>query len=338
VTYPAAETDTEIDTLVQLPGVNILLESKGGRFNAEGRRGAPLRVERHQKDLVEKAADQNARAMRALKSGLPFKTKDRKELLLASDNNIPIIVTFDRIDPFAVHFGKPADGELKDRSWVVALADLILLTEVLPTPSEFAAYAAARIDHVRAGNVRVFVEADALGAWCVDRLTKMTKIAREYSGRSDEEFLVSEVSSWMNDYFGVLAMREMGLSEEEVESLVVESPNRQAERRPSPQVPGIVVGALEALLSDNDPAWIDRTKQAFAIQPRDWQPLEGILRRAAAREDKLRRDGRKQRMRARSGYSFAAKLPLQVLRDDERSLADPGFLQLVVPASSGTRQ
>lgn len=334
VIYPAEETDTEADVVIALPRATVVVECKGGRFSPAGRRAAPQRVKRHAEDLITKAADQNARTMAAIVSGKRFRTSQGANLRLDFDTLLPIVVTFDRIDPFGVHYGTPSGGDLGRRSWHIALADLVAITDVLADPAEFIAYAITRVRQVQAGNVRVFVEADALGAWCVDRLNRLAVIPGSYSRRGVDEFMVSKTSSWMNDYFGLVSMQTSGATDDELERLAAASHKREAERRPSPCVPAIVLDALRRLLEHNDASWLERAAQTFAIRPSEWRHLAGVMRSVCADERELSRQGRKRRRRATSGYVFGASLPIRVRRISDPPPSDARHLDLVVDPSA----
>lgn len=328
VAYPTDDAPAEIDALVTLPASNIVLECKGGRFSPQGRRGAPLRVEKHAKELIERAADQNARAMLALEAGSNFTSRNGVVEVAPTPVNIPIVVTFDRIDPFSTHLGTPSSEDRGQRSWVVALADLIMIAEVLPSPAEFFAYAALRSQMVQEGNTMVFVEADALGGWVVDRLTKTTKVTGVGIREGAPSQMVSATSSWMNDYFSLAAMRRLGVDDADLHAWASDTPGRQAERRPTPGVPAIVLAALADLLMEDDILWPIRCREALAVLPKEWRIVDRILRDISAPAKRLGRDARKRVRMAREGFTVAGKLPIRVLAEGDSPTPDGLFLEL----------
>ncbi|MGW4116644.1 hypothetical protein ACWEFJ_37705 [Actinosynnema sp. NPDC004786] len=74
-------------------------------------------------------------------------------------------------DPFATYLpdGGERDGVPETGTWLVNLADLIMAADVLRDPAEFYAYAELRARINKIGGPRIFVETDALGAWCEHR-------------------------------------------------------------------------------------------------------------------------------------------------------------------------
>ena len=127
------------------------MECKGGRFTAPARRGAPGRVETHAKEMIQKSADQNWRTAQAIKDELPL-TDGRGQRVVVDKHGVSLglIVTFDRIDPFNTLLGRPSTDSLDDRSWIIALADLLMIADILPSATEFFAYARKRVEMVRA--------------------------------------------------------------------------------------------------------------------------------------------------------------------------------------------
>lgn len=338
VTYPADESSTEIDVLVSLPAAAILVECKGGRVSPQGRRGAPLRVARHVNELIEHASAQNLRAAQAIAEGLPFATTAGARVDVPPNSRcIPIVVTFDRVDPFSALLGSPADGERRNRAWVVALPDLVMLTEVLTTPADFYAYASRRLKMLRDEEIVTWVEADALGAWCEDRLSSVERMDGIGAAGKQSLKMVAKTSSWMNDYYSWLALKRMGVDGKELEGWVEESPNRQAERRPQAEIPGIVREALDRLLALGNGLWATRVDQAFAVLPSDWR---GFNRIVAAESRPITGAGRKARKRAShisSGALVGGHLPVRIAQIDSE-VSDDDYLVLVPlsqPSSAG---
>jgi hypothetical protein len=200
VTYPAGRQRPDIDVLVALPGASIVVEAKGGRFTDPARRGAPERVKKKSGEFVDKALTQNARSIAYLQSGsAELRDQHNRGLTIPqSDHVVSVIVTLDRVDPFATHL--PAGGKRdapvpEDGTWLVNLTDLLLVTDVLRHPAEFYAYAHTRAAINQLGGPRIFVEADAVGAWCEDRIQP----TRPQPG---ELVLFGQTSEAMNEYYG----------------------------------------------------------------------------------------------------------------------------------------
>ncbi len=272
VTYPDTESDAEADVLVTLPGATLVIECKGGRFSREGRRAAPRRVERHINDLADKANDQNTRTIAAIKDAKPFKTDDNLPLDLDKDATAyPITVTLERIDPFGAFLSPSRRAGDSEKSWILSLCDLVLLADVLASPSDFIAYVHKRRQMLNQG-ARVWVEADALGAWCENRLTNMTRMPDPIAGKTVS--IVSQTSAWMNDYYTVEALDFAGALDDEDDDY---SRGPRGNTKPNTQLPAACLAALDDMADQGDPDWIPVTIAALTVTPRGWRPLARLL-------------------------------------------------------------
>ncbi|AMT70344.1 hypothetical protein [Mycobacteroides immunogenum] len=309
VTYPDKESDAEADIVVCLPGANLIVECKGGRITAAARRGAPKRVEKHAEEMITKAADQNLRTAAAIRAGATLNDSKGRVLPVQTDDlNLAVICTFDRIDPFNTYLGHPQNDSLKDRSWTVTLADLLLIADVLPDPSEFFAYIRRRVEMVRADSHRVIVEADALGAWCQDRFNSSKPVIP--GGFT----LIDKTSDLINDYFTIPPDY---IADEDVP-------------RPQSGVPLEILGALGRLLNRNDPEWVKRTEQGFSIHPSEWRIFNRRLALAVNPAMVTGRTARKHLAQAQRGFIVAGMLPVKI-NVDAPVEGSEGFL-IVEPA------
>lgn len=289
VSYPDTESAAENDTIVALPGLVLLVETKGGRFTAPGRRAAPLRVQKHAKELVEDAAKQNRRTAAAIADGRQLAAKDgRRVPVVTTDQVIPIVVTLDRIDPFSTYLGEPPQSGPDSRNWVINLSDLVMLADILPTPEEFVVYARRRLAMVRDG-VRVFVEADCLGHWCADRTAKIRQIADPH-GRSVR--LVGETADVMNDYFTQVALDQFEPDASE---------HRRRVDKPTTGIPIPVLLAIRAVREQGSADWINLADRAAAVSPDSWRPIVRLL--AAIERRASRQPGRQLLKRIRKAES-----------------------------------
>ncbi|WP_244930358.1 nuclease-related domain-containing protein [Nocardioides sp. W7] len=308
VRYPTAEADAEIDVLVALPGVVLVVECKGGRFSRAGRRGAPRRVDRHVQDIVDRANTQNARTESAIRDGLPFTDTDGHLIDLdPSATVLPMTVTLDRMDPFSAYLGFSEDGDRSQRSWIINLADLLLLAEVLPAPSDFAAYLVERRTML-ADEVSVFVEADSLGAWCEDRLVSIRTLTNAHG--TVVARMVSNTSDWMNDYFTTETITEL---QGEVEAHHYRRAHPKAAERPNTRVPPPVMAALDSMLARDDPNWLAATTSVLSVAPRSWNVLTRLLAAVEAAGGRPLGKGKaKQLRRAAGGLNIDNKVVIQV--------------------------
>jgi hypothetical protein len=299
VTYPDTESDAEADVLVTLPGATLVVECKGGRFSREGRRAAPRRVERHINDLANKANDQNTRTIAAIKNAKPFKSDNKLPLDLDRDaTTYPITVTLERIDPFSAFLSPSRRVGDSEKSWILSLYDLVLLADVLESPSDFMAYVHKRRQLLNEG-ARVWVEADALGAWCEDRLTSMTKMPDPIAGKTVS--IVSQTSAWMNDYYTVEALDFAGALDDEDDDY---SRGPRGKTKPNTQIPIPCLAALDDMAGDGDPDWLPVTLRALTVTPRGWRPLARLLAAPENRSKTVAKNLRK----AASGWSIEGKV------------------------------
>jgi hypothetical protein len=309
VRYPDTESDAENDTIVSLPGLTLLVETKGGRFSAPGRRAAPLRVEKHAKELVEDGAKQNRRTAAAIADGKILTAKDGRRVPVDPlDDVLPIVLTLDRVDPFSTYLGQPPEGGADERNWVVNLADLVMLADILPIPEEFVAYARRRLRMLREG-VRVFVEADCLGHWCEDRTAKIQKIV-DPSGRGVR--MVGETSDLMNEYFTQVALREF-----EPESLE----HRPRVDKPTTGIPSHVLRSLEAERVGSNREWASLVDRVASVSPKAWRPvirLLNALERTAGR--KAGRELRKRIRKSQGGLTIDGQVVVTLASVEPLSL------------------
>lgn len=329
VTYPASESDAEADVLVVLPGVALVVECKGGRFSREGRRGAPRRVERHIKDLADRADSQNARTIAAIREGKKFRVADGSPLELdARAILFPVTVTLERIDPFSAYLSTSRSEDDQDRSWILCLADLVLLATVLESPSDFIAYVQRRREMLNAG-ARVFVEADALGAWCEDRLTTLERQPDPFTGGVVD--VVSRTSAWMNDYFTVEALTDFGAPEGAVERYAQAS---DGSTKPNTQVPEPCRAALDRRMAEGTDDWLDCCIATLTIPPKAWRPLTRLIDAAARSGGQPTNKGLAKKWRkAGSGMTLAGQVYLRLTVDS----AGQATVQLNLPEGSSNR-
>lgn len=316
VTYPDTQSDAESDTIISLPGIALLVETKGGRFSAAGRRAAPLRVDKHAKELVEAGVKQNQRTAKAIASNMPLTDKARRTVpLQPMDDLVPIVVTLDRVDPFSTFLGQPHDGSLQERNWVLSVTDLVMLADILPTPEEFVAYARMRLQMIR-NHVTVFVEADCLGHWCEDRAAGV----QEVSGPSGDRIrMVSDTALAMNDYFTQETINEIDPDA---------SHGSPQTRKPSTGIPTQVLAALESERIRGCEQWPALVDSVARVAPNNWRPVERLL--GALNRNGSRRPTRqlnKNIRRAQRGWTIDGQVVLTLLSPES------GTLSLAIVAS-----
>ncbi|MEV0290996.1 hypothetical protein AB0H36_43290 [Kribbella sp. NPDC050820] len=296
-TYPSGSSRPDIDVLADLPSLALVVESKGGRFTDPARRGAPARVEKHAKDMVMKAREQNIRTVEFLSGTRAGLKTDKGRALQTHDfvGILPVIVTLDRIDPFSTNLSRTETfGRDPDASWVVALSDLLLVADILRSPSEFLAYCLTRAEISELGCPLIMVESDALGEWCKRRLKPSLLTPETVS-------MVSETSIEMNNYFTALARPEMGLVIPPI---------------PQSGVPRKVIEALDELLSVDSPWWKEHTSAVFQVPPSQWKAIRRQLRTNPGSEAGTRHSRKKAR-RAADGLRIGDHTTIRVSWDGQ---------------------
>jgi hypothetical protein len=250
----------EIDALVcaEWP---LVVEAKAIALTESGRRGAPRRVDTKLKAILGKALDQTDRALTYIldEGGRSFAPTENGQLveLLPDDlsGGTAVIVTFERIDPFASG-GLAVAGGVKRPTWVVSLTDLLMVADVLTDPGAFHHYARTRAD-MHDADASVLAEADALGAYLLDRL----RIVHESPSEEAARIFIGYSCAALNDFY---TRQETGL----------EAP------KPSTEVPEEVSSALAIALQQ--PGWaecVDAVMAADSSVWKKWKRFRGKHRR-----------------------------------------------------------
>jgi hypothetical protein len=199
--YALASGDRgEIDSLVDAEWP-LVVEAKAIALTESGRRGAPRRVDTKVKEILGKALDQTDRALTYIldEGGRSFASTEngRPVELLPGDvsGGTAVIVTFERIDPFASG-GLAVAGDVKRPTWVVSLTDMLMVADILKDPAAFHHYARTRAD-MHAAEVSAAAEADALGVYLLDRLSILHNTAAEEHRR----ILIGYSCEALNDFY-----------------------------------------------------------------------------------------------------------------------------------------
>lgn len=199
--YALASGDRgEIDSLVcaEWP---VVVEAKAIALTDSGRRGAPARVDKKIDEILGKALDQTDRALTYIlnEGGQSFAPtmNGRPVEILPSEvaGGTAVIVTFERIDPFASG-GLTVAGSVKHPTWVVSLTDMLLVADILADPAAFHHYARTRAG-MHAAGASAASESDALGAYLLDRLS----ILRDAPAEEATSILIADSSDALNDFY-----------------------------------------------------------------------------------------------------------------------------------------
>lgn len=288
-TYPEPG-NPDIDVLVAMPGAVLTVEAKGGRFTDPARRAAPDRVNKKTREFVDKALEQNTRTIAYLDGG-GRDLRDRNKRRLIPPDHLPpavsVIVTLERVDPFATHLpdGGKRRAEPQGGTWLVTLADLVMVADILRHPAEFYAYARTRAAIAKAGGPRVFVEADALAGWLKHRIQPVAPAPGEL-------VFLDTSSEPVNSYYTHSATPDCPAA------------------RPSSEVLPEVLDALDLVQQNRPEDWHDLAIAAMAVEPGDWRPVAKALQ--LARSGASTRRDRKRARRAADGIALSPQLTVYV--------------------------
>lgn len=245
----------EIDTLVcaEWP---LVVEAKAIALTEPGRRGARHRVDTKIKTILGKALDQTDRALTYIldEGGRAFApTENGRAVELLPDEiagGTAVIVTFERIDPFASG-GLAVAGNVNRPTWVVSLTDLLMVTDILTDPAAFHHYARIRAGMFSA-QASALAEADALGAYLLSRLSILD------SADVDTTILIGYSCAALNDFY---TRQEAG----------------RAAEKPSTGVPDDVIGVLAETL--REPGWVKFVDAVMTADPSVWKKWKNYRRR-----------------------------------------------------------
>ena len=138
----------ELDGLLVFDRYVFLLEGKAGVTSLAGRRGAKSSIVSDLKDLVRDPSNQAARASEFIRSASAptFSLKDGTKVLINKATSTEIVtlsVTLEDLGIFTsdlaeiLELGLLPKGEL---AWAIYLPDLMIVAEILPSPSQFLHY------------------------------------------------------------------------------------------------------------------------------------------------------------------------------------------------------
>lgn len=234
----------ECDVVVELPDHAIAIECKSGALADGYRAGEAEYTASTFATLVEDPFGQSARAAGFLTAG-PGRWRTRgsqqKRDWPGVSAAIRIAVTLERIDPLALIAARadlsPKAGEA---TWVVCLADLLMIAEILDDPHSFAAYADLRAGLASNTSVAVISEVDLLGAFLHDRLKSLRKSAA--SGPN----VLAGLNHYAGDLNAYFTMMTLGLS--------------------LPKKPGVTLGerarrAVVDAWESGDASWLDLVRR-----------------------------------------------------------------------------
>ncbi|TCK20623.1 hypothetical protein EV378_4584 [Pseudonocardia endophytica] len=299
-TYPADGQRPDIDSLVALPDAALVAEAKGGRLTEPGRRGAPERVKKKVGELIDYAQMQNERSIAYLRNdNSDLRTSGRQKITI--DNPLlaySLIVTLERVDPF-YSFIESDDSNYEVPSLALTVHDLLLITELLPSPTELFGYLSDRCSRHSHGAPTHITEAGALEEWINGKRGSHLGGASDVTPRRRRIF--SGNPDHINDYYADREIVESGQA--------VENPTPA----PVTAVPRPVLEAADSQLRNREQRWGDLALAVCHVPDREWAPILRVIDRARSNPDRqVNRKARKKAAKLMRGTTLSTGLIVAV--------------------------
>lgn len=291
----------ETDVIVDLGTAAIVVEAKAHRITAQGRAGHVDRVRTKFRELVEAPIRQSARARDALLAGASFRNAPGQARIRQTPRTevARVVVTLDRIDPFAA---VARDGDLDGPGdvWMVSLADFLAVMDTLCDPTAVYAYIQTRMAQTAAQSPLIGIETDALGAWLRTREGVWPLLAGS-AGR------LAYSSKEINAFFTLADQHER------LPGLVAAPP------RPSLGVPSPILDLMIREMQNGHPLWPTAAKSIFDVRPECWRPIHRQLQQPRR---PTTRTQRRAARRAARGRALSGSLHLDVVEPGTPEILD----------------
>jgi hypothetical protein len=260
--YYYADGRPDVDCVVKVPRDALIVECKAHSLTPSGRRGAPKRISTKFDELVTKPSKQAARFAGHLCKGSTIFNSNGQELSFTVDEQsiLPrIVVTYERVDPLASSAPLLSTQGDKERAWVLSLADLLVVVDLLPSPSAFWYYAITRWQQSQEQRLHVPSEIDILGLFfsSADLFTSLTEHLK-----SKERIDVGPSGQEINNYY--------------TGSRVAPAGNRQ---KPAISIPPLVLNALDRMLETSSDRWKAAVTAVMLEPNKTWARLRSVQRK-----------------------------------------------------------
>lgn len=258
--YTIDNVDYEVDAVVVVPDDVLIVECKAHSLTDAGRRGAPDRVRNRAKRLIRAPLEQAGRCAAFLRGGGQLHDAGGKivETDVSDGSHLArMAVSYERIDPLSIDVAGSASQAGVPIAWLISVADLMMVGEVLDDPGSFWHYALLRMRLASDEHIRIFTEADVLGLYLDGYSVQLEELARD---DPETEVRVDAWADTINDYFA----RPTGLP---------------PVRKPRSPVPHDVATALSRALEANRADWKDLV-DGVCSQPRStWRRWRKVTRK-----------------------------------------------------------
>lgn len=248
----------ETDVIVELGDDALIVECKAHAMTPSGRRGAPARIEKKTKEILETGFSQVLAGKRHLIAGLKLRQHRGSEfsLTIADDAVLPsMVVSFERIDPMFTGMAKRDFAS--ERILPVNIADFLSMCDLLTSPSSFVSYVAERSRMLDLPNLDAITEMEYLAAAVIE--DSLGSIADLAVARPDVEVIVDGLSLQLNPI------------------LAVPLEKFRPPRMLNP--PPLIVEALTLALDERVSGWTRASIAVHRVPPAEWRPVKKLLRK-----------------------------------------------------------
>ena len=301
----------ESDLLVDLGGAVVVVEVKSHRITLPGRQANAARVRSKVEEFLLRPLEQTDRARKALMAGCEIRDARGQQLgRMRAPLVRRVIVHLDRVDPFVTYAHEIAD-DLSADAWIVSVADLLAVTELLRSPTELYGYISARAAQIAGGSPLVFMESDALGAWLRSR-------EGAWPVEDGAVFRLAYSSDEINKYF---TQSELHARHPDLASNPI---------APRSGIPPLVLETMTQLIGHL--SWPTAVSAIAAVPPHEWEKFARDVRRATA--PVRTRQQRRARASTERGTSYGTdkRLVVRFRRDRESTIRvdDDGRIVLTI--------
>jgi hypothetical protein len=257
----SAEGLPDVDCVVSVPGDVLIVECKAHLLTGAGRRGAPGRLSTKFDELVVKPAKQASRFADHLRNGgSTFDSSGgRLSLPIGTQSVLPrMVVTYERVDPLATTSAMLAisqEGDKPEYAWAMPLADLMVIVDLIESPSTFWHYATNRWHQCHETELSAPSELEMLGLFFSNR-----KLFESLTKRLESEITiqVGPSSQAINEYY---------------------TSHAKARKKPVITMPTLVLEALDRMLRANGTQWTGVVATAMSEPDKTWTRMRSVLRK-----------------------------------------------------------
>lgn len=299
------ETDgdwIETDVVVDLGAAAVIVEAKSQRLTPQGRSATAGRVRTKVDEFLVRPLSQTSRARSALLDGAEVRAPQRELRRMKQSVVRRLIVNLDRVDPFVANARSLVAAAIGDSdavdadAWIVSLADLLMVTHLLRTPTELWAYHGKRAAQTATGSPVIFMESDALGAWIKTR-------EGAWPTHEGHVFQLAFSSQEINDYYNYRDFVARGAE------LKVVLP-------PASGIPDEVLRSMTELIDSQ--GWAEAADAIANVAPRQWRRFQRDMRRLAV--EPRNRNQRRSRQDVERGIKYGSKPVVTIKPGDEPRL------------------